>query len=131
MEDMKQTPLTQHTGGHIPDRVSIEVDSPFYWGRVRKLGVRVDGVKRNRDVVEFCVSDGWVRVQAKDKFGRKLVDPNDPGRYLLAKIEGVVVEPYWIDDELKEAGPADAARLSAAEAKRQRKAAALAARGRL
>lgn len=114
----------------IPDRVSIERDSPFFWPGYKKLGVKIDGEKRSRDVVEFCVSEGWARVQAKDKFGRKIVDPENTGHWLLVKVEGKI-EPYWIDKEQRAASPADAARLSAAEAKRQRKAAALAARGRL
>lgn len=108
----------------IPDRVSIEKSSPFFWPSYKKLGVRIDGEIRRRDVVEFCVSEGWAMVQVRDSFGRLVIDPQKPGHWLLTKVEGAI-EPYWIDNEQKKAGPGDAARLAAAEAKRQRKAAKL------
>lgn len=109
----------------IPDRVSIE-PGPHYWPGYKKLGVKIDGEIRRADVVEFCVSQGWAMVHVKDKYGRKQADPSRPGFLLNTRVEGVI-EPYWIDRDQKKAEPGDAARLAAAEAKRQRKAAKLAA----
>jgi hypothetical protein len=104
----------------IPDHVSIEKGNPNFWPGYKKLGVKIDGEIRRGDVVEFCVSEGWAMVQVKDRFGRRSVNP-ETGTYFLERVEGLI-EPYWITPEQKAAGPGDAERLSAAEAKRQRKA---------
>lgn len=129
MEEMKQHAVVNKIGnsthhGMIPDRVSIEKGNPHYWPGYKHLGVKIDGEIRRADVVEFCVSEGWAMVHVKDKYGRKQADPDRPGFLLNTRVEGMI-EPYWIDKDQKKAEPGDAARLAAAEAKRQRKAARL------
>ena len=59
-----------------PDRLSVDPSSPFYneAALARGVGVRFRGVER-RDVEEYCVSEGWIRVpagKAKDRHGNPL-----------------------------------------------------------
>lgn len=104
----------------IPNRVCLETDSPYYWPGYRKLGVKIDGEVRRRDVVEFCVSEGWARVFKRNSNNQLMID-KDRGRYLDERIIGKI-EPYWLDKTGRAAPEAVADRLSAAEAKRRRKA---------
>jgi hypothetical protein len=41
----------------IPDRVSLETDSPYFFPQWQRLGVRINGGD-SVSVVEFCVSEG-------------------------------------------------------------------------
>ncbi|SKA36323.1 DUF3297 family protein [Consotaella salsifontis] len=70
----------------LPDRLSIDPSSPYFDASLleRGVGIRFKGVERN-NVEEYCVSEGWIRVQAgqsKDRFGRpmtmKLKGPVEP-----------------------------------------------------
>ena len=59
-----------------PDRLSVDPSSPFHDEAALKrgVGVRFRGVER-RDVEEYCVSEGWVRVEVgktKDRYGNPL-----------------------------------------------------------
>lgn len=106
----------------IPDRVSLDPTSPHYWPHYRKLGVNIDGKKRPGDVHEFCVSEGWAMVRARNEEGKFRIDPSGSG-FMLERITGQI-EPFLrepLPDERKTL--ADAERLRAAEEKRQRKAA--------
>src|SRR5665213_4104631 len=72
----------------LPDRLSIDPDSPYYNAAIleRAVGVRFKGVERN-NVEEYCVSEGWVRLAAgaaKDRHGKSLT----------IKVNGTV-EPYF------------------------------------
>lgn len=60
----------------LPDRLSVNPDSPFYNEAVlaRDVGIRFKGVEKN-NVEEYCVSEGWVKVAAgtaKDRFGKPM-----------------------------------------------------------
>lgn len=44
----------------LPDRVSVEPDSEFYDPYWKKIGVKFRG-RVIFDVIEVCVSEGWVR----------------------------------------------------------------------
>ncbi|WP_089177466.1 DUF3297 family protein [Bosea sp. AS-1] len=60
----------------LPDRLSVNPDSPFYDAEVlaRDIGIRFKGVEKT-NVEEYCVSEGWVKVAAgaaKDRFGRQM-----------------------------------------------------------
>jgi hypothetical protein len=60
----------------LPDRLSVNPDSPFYNEEVlaRDIGIRFKGVEKT-NVEEYCVSEGWVKVSAgnaKDRFGRPM-----------------------------------------------------------
>ena len=59
-----------------PDRLSTNSRSPYFDAEVlkRNVGVRFKGVEKT-NVEEYCVSEGWVRVEAgkaKDRYGNPL-----------------------------------------------------------
>ena len=59
-----------------PNRLAINPNSPFFDGDKlqRGIGIRFKGVVRH-NVEEYCISEGWVRVQAgksRDRFGQPL-----------------------------------------------------------
>ena len=72
----------------LPDRLSTNPDSPFYDEALleRGIGIRFKGqVKTN--VEEYCVSEGWIRVQAGKAVDRR-------GQPLTLKLQGPV-EPFF------------------------------------
>jgi hypothetical protein len=74
----------------LPDRLSVNPKSPHYNEDIlrRDIGVRFDGRER-KDVEEYCVSEGWIRVAVG-----KTVDRH--GNPLTIKLSGKV-EPYFRD----------------------------------
>jgi hypothetical protein len=59
-----------------PDRLSTDPNSPHYDANAleRDVGVRFKGVEKT-NVAEYCVSEGWIRVEAaktKDRYGNPL-----------------------------------------------------------
>jgi Protein of unknown function (DUF3297) len=73
-----------------PDRLCVEPKSPFYDETVlaRGVGIRFGG-KTRTDVVEYSVSEGWIRIsieKSRDRFGNPL----------SIKLKGVV-EPFFED----------------------------------
>jgi hypothetical protein len=71
-----------------PDRLSVNPRSPHYDAEVltRDVGIRFNGIEKT-NVEEYCVSEGWIRVEAgksKDRFGNPLT----------IKLSGKV-EPYF------------------------------------
>jgi len=59
-----------------PDRLSTDPKSPYYDAEMlkRDVGVRFKGVEKT-NVIEYCVSEGWIRVEAgktKDRYGNPL-----------------------------------------------------------
>lgn len=75
----------------LPDRASIEEDSPFYtdFGGL-KAGVRFNGEVRKDDVAEYCVSEGWIRVVTRVNGTLK----RERGRLVCIKLKGKV-EPFY------------------------------------
>ena len=74
----------------LPDRLSVNPKSQHYNEALlqRDIGIRFDG-KDRKDVEEYCVSEGWIRVpagNAKDRHGNPLT----------LKVHGPV-EPYFRD----------------------------------
>ncbi|KQU53078.1 glutathione peroxidase [Sphingomonas sp. Leaf339] len=67
-----------------PDRLSINSDSPYFDQPLleRGIGIRFKGVER-KDVEEYCISEGWIRVALGKKVDRK-------GRALTLKLVGEV-----------------------------------------
>ena len=67
-----------------PDRLSINPSSPFFDQPLleRGIGIRFKGVER-RDVEEYCISEGWIRVALGKKVDRK-------GNALTLKLSGEV-----------------------------------------
>jgi hypothetical protein len=76
----------------LPDRLSVNPSSPHYNAEVlqRDVGIRFNG-KEKTNVEEYCVSEGWIRVEAgkaKDRYGNPLT----------IKLTGKV-EPYFKDEK--------------------------------
>ena len=55
-----------------PDRLSVNPNSPHYDEPLLKrgIGIRFKDVQR-RDVEEYCISEGWIKVQLGKKVDRK------------------------------------------------------------
>ncbi|MEI9926849.1 MAG: DUF3297 family protein [Sphingomonas sp.] len=83
-----------------PDRLAANQTSPFFDEALlrRGIGIRFKG-QRRRDVEEYCVSEGWVRVQV----GRKM-DRN--GQPLTIKLIGEV--EAWFEDVAAEGDATEA-----------------------
>lgn len=71
----------------LPDRLSVDPDSPHHHAEVleRGIGVRFRGEDRT-NVEEYCVSEGWVRLAVGNRVDRR-------GKPLTIKLSGEV-EPY-------------------------------------
>ena len=72
----------------LPDRLAVDSRSPHYVAAVLEhdIGIRLNGNER-RDVEEYCVSEGWIKVPAGKTRDRK-------GRPLLITLKGVVEAFY-------------------------------------
>ena len=77
MTDIRQRPL-------LPDRLSVDPRSPHHEAAVLEhaVGIRLNDRER-KDVEEYCISEGWVKVPAGKTVDRK-------GRPLLIKLTGKV-----------------------------------------
>jgi hypothetical protein len=84
----------------LPDRLSLDPRSSWFNGELlrRGIGIRFKGRDR-RDVEEYCVSEGWIRVQAGKTMDRH-------GRPLTIKLNGEV-KPYLLDEQKGAEGGAD------------------------
>lgn len=72
----------------LPDRLSVDPRSPHHVAAVfeHDVGIRLNG-KERRDVEEYCISEGWVKVAAGKTLDRH-------GRPLLIKLSGSVEAFY-------------------------------------
>ncbi|MGE0356052.1 MAG: DUF3297 family protein [Burkholderiales bacterium] len=72
----------------LPDRLAVDPKSPFHAPAVLEhdIGIRFNGSER-KDVEEYCVSEGWVKVAVGKKVDRH-------GNPLLIKLKGSV-EAYY------------------------------------
>lgn len=72
----------------LPDHLAVDPRSPHYVAAVLEhdIGIRLND-KERRDVEEYCISEGWVKVPAG-----KTMDRN--GRPLLIKLKGKVEAFY-------------------------------------
>ncbi len=75
----------------IPDRLAIDPASPHFNGDVleRGVGIRFKGRQRH-DVEEYCISEGWIRVQAGKTMDRR-------GKPLTIKLSGDV--EAWFEND--------------------------------
>ena len=73
-----------------PDQLSIHPGSPYYGDEMlaRGIGINFKG-ERKHSIEEYCVSEGWVKVQAGKTMDRK-------GNPLLIKLNGAV--EAWFED---------------------------------
>ena len=80
---------TEHKDA-LPDRLSLDPRSPFYDEAPlsRGVGIKFNG-KEKTNVIEYCVSEGWIRVAA----GRSL---DRHGQPMTVTLKGEV-RPYFDD----------------------------------
>ena len=73
-----------------PDHLAIDPSSPHFDSDklMRGVGIRFKGIERS-NVEEYCVSEGWVKVQAGKTMDRK-------GKPLMVKLNGPV--EAWYQD---------------------------------
>jgi hypothetical protein len=73
-----------------PDRLAISPNSPYFDQDtlMRGVGIRFKGVVRT-NIEEYCISEGWVRVQAGKTMDRR-------GQPLTIKLNGPV--EAWFED---------------------------------
>jgi hypothetical protein len=78
-------------GNGPPDRLSVNPRSPYFDAEAlqRGVGIRFKGRERE-DVDEYCLSEGWIRVQAG-----KAVDRH--GMPVTVKLSGPL-EAWWRDE---------------------------------
>lgn len=76
--------MSETSSDTIPDRLSIDPDSPHFDGEAlrRGIGIRFKGIVR-RDVEEYSIPEGWIRVQAGKTVDRR-------GKPLTLKLNGPV-----------------------------------------
>lgn len=86
----------------LPDRLSIDSDSPFYDEVYKQIGVRFNGKERT-NVYEYCVSERWIRVIAGNARGRN-------GKLLTIMFRDGDVEPYIRDPSTAKIFKADGGR---------------------
>ena len=74
----------------LPDRLSLDPRSPYFNEDIlsRGVGIRFNGAEKT-NVEEYCISEGWVRVQAGKTMDRK-------GQPLTIKLTGPV--EAWYED---------------------------------
>lgn len=74
-----------------PDRLSTNPRSPYFDGEIlaRGVGIRFKGIEKH-NVEEYCVSEGWVRIEAGKSRDRK-------GNPMTIKLQGDV-QPYFRDE---------------------------------
>ena len=79
---MADTPCTP------PDRLSLDPRSPYFDEPLleRGVGIKFNG-KEKTNVIEYCISEGWIRVAA----GRSL---DRYGQPMTIRLNGSV-EPYY------------------------------------
>ena len=72
----------------MPDRLAVDPRSPHHVAAVLQhdIGIRLNGNER-KDVEEYCVSEGWVKVAVGKKVDRH-------GNPLLIKLKGAVEAFY-------------------------------------
>jgi len=90
-DSVPATPAATGNGADVPpDRLAIQPRSPFFDADKlqRGIGIRFKGTVRT-NVEEYCISEGWVRVQAGKTMDRK-------GNPLTLKLSGPV--EAWFED---------------------------------
>lgn len=72
----------------LPDRLSIDPRSPHHVAAAfeHDVGIRLND-KERKDVEEYCISEGWIKVPAGKTVDRK-------GHPLLIKLKGKVEAFY-------------------------------------
>ena len=86
----------------LPDRLAVDPRSPHHVAAVFQqetdIGIHFNG-KERFDVEEYCVSEGWIRVQAGRALDRR-------GQPMTMKVKGTV-EAWFLDAGDEGETPAD------------------------
>jgi hypothetical protein len=83
-------PVDRLTSNIAPDRLCVEPGSEYYCPiYIRRVGVKLDGVILSR-VIEYCVSEGWVREYRPSRPGKARVKVSTTGRVVAFKRSGKV-----------------------------------------
>lgn len=71
-----------------PDRLSLDPRSPYFDEPLlsRGVGIKFNG-KEKTGVIEYCISEGWIRVAAGRSLDRR-------GQPMTIRLNGTV-EPYF------------------------------------
>lgn len=90
-DETAQTPPAAPAASDTPpDRLAIDPRSPDFDGPALQRGIGIRFKERVRtDIEAYCISEGWVRVQAGKSLDRK-------GRPLTIKLTGPV--EAWFED---------------------------------
>lgn len=93
-QDTPQQSTVLSSDFSVPDRLSIDPDTPYYdadfiFG-AKRIDVYLNGEKRPRDVREYCISEGWIKVQVK-RNGRVVLERGVPRTIVLEGEVKVVV----------------------------------------
>jgi len=85
-----ETPANPKAADLPPNRIAADPRSEFFDAELlgRGIGIRFKG-KVRRDIEEYCIDEGWVKVQAGKTMDRH-------GRPLLLKLNGPV--EAWFED---------------------------------
>ena len=82
--------MTEETSQTPPDRLSVNPKSPHFDADTLQRGIGIRFKDRVRtDVEEYCISEGWIRVQAGKAMDRH-------GQPLTLKLNGPV--EAWFED---------------------------------
>ncbi len=82
--------MSEETSQTPPDRLSVNPKSPHFVAETLERGIGIRFRDRVRtDVEEYCISEGWIRVQAGKAMDRK-------GQPLTLKLSGPV--EAWFED---------------------------------
>jgi hypothetical protein len=82
--------MSEETSQTPPDRLSVNRTSPHFDASKLERGIGIRFKDRVRtDVEEYCISEGWIRVQAGKTMDRK-------GQPLTLKLSGPV--EAWFED---------------------------------
>jgi len=94
--------MAEEASNSLPDRLSLDPRSPYYDEALlgRGVGIKFNGQEKT-SVVEYCISEGWIRVAA----GRSL---DRHGQPMTIKLQGKV-EPYIEEPPQPQDGEAGAA----------------------
>jgi hypothetical protein len=92
--DMPPTPKFKHDDD-LPNRLSGDEASAYYHPDCQSVGVKFDGRIRPNDVVEYCISEGWIKVQTRLGNGKIMMRH---GKKYLRTWRGEVV-PFLKEDE--------------------------------
>jgi len=76
------------TAPDLPDRLSVDPSSPYHDAAIfeHEVGIRLND-KERFGVIEYCISEGWVKTQAGKSVDRK-------GKPITIKLKGKV-EPFY------------------------------------